>query len=234
MKNRELFFHASPWTWKELSKLLLLVLVFVPVFIEFLLKEYLLAVLQNDLYAGTLIGFIMSIIFTLGVYFIAIRPYRLSWEEVGLKKISAGYWGAVFGWTFVLIVISIIMVVIMELLLGVGAENSKTDSLQSRMTLLTFLIGFVSAAIISPLYEEIFYRGFLYRFLRSKFGVPIGMVSSSFIFMIVHIPTFNTLPINFVSGLIFAWTYEKTGSIVPAIIIHGTFNGIAVILTALG
>lgn len=234
MENREIFFHTSSWTWKELGKLLLLVLVIVPVFIEFLLKEYFLAVLQNDLYAGTLIGFIMSIIFTLAVYFIILRPNALSWKEVGLKKFSAGYWGPIIGWTFVLIVISIIIVVIMEMLLGVGPENSKTDSLQSGMTLINLLIGFVSAAIISPLYEEIFYRGFLYRFLRSKFGVPIGMLSSSFIFMIVHIPTFNTLPINFVSGLVFAWTYEKSGSIVPAIMIHGMFNGIAVILTALG
>ncbi|WP_059173518.1 CPBP family intramembrane glutamic endopeptidase [Bacillus sp. FJAT-27445] len=234
MNNREMYFLKSPWTWKELVKLLILVLVIVPIFIEYQLKEYLLSVLQNDLYSGTLIGLIMSIIFMFGLYFIALRPNNLSWKEVGLVRFSTNYWKAIIGWTFVLIVISIAMVVVMEILLGVGPENSKTDSLQSRMTLLNFLIGFVSAAIISPLYEEIFYRGFLYRFLRSKFGIPISILGSSFIFMIVHIPTFNTLPINLVSGLIFAWTYEKSGSIVPAIIIHGIFNGIAVILTALG
>uniref|UniRef100_UPI003F490AC7 CPBP family intramembrane glutamic endopeptidase n=1 Tax=Niallia taxi TaxID=2499688 RepID=UPI003F490AC7 len=234
MNNREMFFLKSPWKWNELVKLLILVLVIVPFFIEYLLKEYLTDILQNDLYSGTLIGLIMSIIFMVGLYFFAIRPNKLSWKEVGLKRFSANYWQAIIGWTFVLIVISIAMLVVMELLLGVGSENSKTESLQSRMTLLNFLIGFVSAAIISPLYEEIFYRGFLYRFLRSKYGIPVGMLGSSFIFMIVHIPTFNTLPINFVSGLLFAWTYEKSGSIVPPIIIHAIFNGIAIILTALG
>ncbi|MBM7604968.1 membrane protease YdiL (CAAX protease family) [Metabacillus crassostreae] len=234
MNNCEMFYLKSPWTWKVLVKLLILVLVIVPIFVEYLLKEYLLAILQNDLYSGTLIGLIMSIIFMLGLYFIAIRPNNLSWKEVGLKRFPTNYWKAIIGWTSILIVISIAMVVVIEILLSVGPDNSKTDSLQSRMTFLNFLIGFVSAAIISPLYEEIFYRGFLYRFLRSKFGITISMLSSSFIFMIVHIPTFNTLPINFVSGLIFAWTYEKSGSIVPAIIIHGIFNGIAVILTVLG
>ncbi|MEM5014521.1 CPBP family intramembrane glutamic endopeptidase [Niallia taxi] len=234
MKNSEMFFLKSPWTWKELIKLLILVLVIVPIFIEYQLKEYLLALFQNDLYSGTMIGLIMSIIFIHGVYFIAIRPNTLSWKEVGLRKPPVNYWKKIIGWTLVLIVISIAMVVIMEILLGVGTENSKTASLQSRMTLLNFLIGFISATIISPLYEEIFYRGFIYRFLRSKFGIPISMLSSSFIFMIVHIPSFNTLPINFVSGLIFAWTYEKSSSIVPAIIIHAIFNGTAVILTALG
>ncbi|MGG3452197.1 CPBP family glutamic-type intramembrane protease [Domibacillus aminovorans] len=30
----------------------------------------------------------------------------------------------------------------------------------------------------------------------------------------------------------FAWAYEKTHSVIPGIIIHGTFNAIAIILTA--
>ncbi|MDL4839878.1 CPBP family intramembrane glutamic endopeptidase [Aquibacillus rhizosphaerae] len=234
MNNREKFFLHSPWTWKELIQLLLLVLVFVPVFIEYLLKDYLATLFQNDLYSGTLIGLIMSMIFMLGVYVFAIMPNNLSWKEVGLRRFSSSYWKAIIGWTIVLIVISIAMVVVMEDLLGVGPNSTKTDSLQSSVTLLNFFIGFISAAIISPVYEEIFYRGFLYRFIRSKYGIAVGMLSSSFIFMIIHIPTFNTLPVNFVSGLIFAWTYEKSGSVFPAMIIHGLFNGIAVIVTVLG
>ncbi|WP_117170124.1 CPBP family intramembrane glutamic endopeptidase [Paraliobacillus sediminis] len=234
MNNRELFFLKSPWTWKELFKLLILVLVIVPIFLEHLLKGYLSDVLQNDLYSGTLVGLSMSLIFMFGLYIIAIKPKCLSWKDVGLKKFSKKYWGAIIGWTAVLIVISVALVIVMELLIGVGTENSKTESLQSRLTLFNFLIGFVSAAIISPLYEEIFYRGFLYRFLRSKYGITLGILGSSIIFTIVHIPTFNTLPVNFVTGLIFAWTYEKSGSVIPGIIIHGIFNGIAIILTALG
>jgi membrane protease YdiL (CAAX protease family) len=50
--------------------------------------------------------------------------------------------------------------------------------------------------------------------------------------MLVHIPTYNTLPVNFLSGLVFAWVYEKTKSLLPSMIIHACFNGIAVILTA--
>ncbi|QHS23711.1 CPBP family intramembrane metalloprotease [Virgibacillus sp. MSP4-1] len=234
MNVHKTFFQKSPWTWKEMIKLLLLVLVVVPIFIEHLLKGYLSDLLHNNLYSGTLTGLIMAVLFMSGLYLLAIRPNHLSWSEVGLRRFPTYYWRAIVGWTVVLIGVSIAMLVLMEMLLGVGSDNSKTDSLQSRMTLLHFLIGFVSAAIISPLYEEIFYRGFLYRFIRSKYGILAGLLCSSFIFMIVHIPTFNTLPITFVSGLVFAWTYEKSGSIIPAMIIHGSFNGIAIILTALG
>ena len=234
MNKNDIFFSTSPWGWKELTKLLLLILLIVPIFIEYLLKGYLKDVFQNDLYAGTLIGLIMAIIFMIGLYSVALKPNKLSWQEVGLKRFSRNYWLPIIGWSFGLIVISVVLVIVMEFLLGVGPENSKSDSLQSRITPLNFLIAFVSAAIISPIYEEIFYRGFLYRFFRGKFGIALSMFLSSFIFMIVHIPTFNTLPVNFISGMLFAWTYEKSGSIVPAILIHGIFNGIAIILTSLG
>ncbi|WP_231846967.1 CPBP family intramembrane glutamic endopeptidase [Oceanobacillus iheyensis] len=209
-----------------------MVLVLIPFFIEYLLMNYLTEVFQNELYSGTLIGLIMSIIFTLGVYFIAIRPKSLSWKEVGFQRFSTSYWGPLIGWTMVLIIGSILLSVIVEWIFNMGTDNSKTDSLQTRLTTMNIVIAFVSAAIISPIYEEIFYRGFLYRWIRTKYGLLAGMLMSSFIFMLVHIPTFNSLPYTFLSGLIFAWTYEKTQSIYPAMIIHGLFNGLAILLTA--
>ena len=55
---------------------------------------------------------------------------------------------------------------------------------------------------------------------------------SSIIFTVVHIPTYNTLPVNFLSGVVFAWLYEKTNSIfLSAMIAHALFNFIAVLLT---
>ncbi|MCZ8534563.1 CPBP family intramembrane glutamic endopeptidase [Psychrobacillus psychrodurans] len=47
--------------------------------------------------------------------------------------------------------------------------------------------------------------------------MPAGILLSSSVFMLMHIPTYNTLPINFLTGVIFSWTYEKTGSIYPGI-----------------
>ncbi|WP_237150132.1 CPBP family intramembrane glutamic endopeptidase [Planococcus kocurii] len=220
------------WKWRDLTYMLFLVLVLVPIFIETVLFTYLLSVFQNELYAGTLNGFIMAIVFTAVLYFVVLKPNGQSFRTVGLKSFPLREWKQIVVWTVILIVVSIALVVAMSFI-GIGTENNKTESLQSQMTLLNFAIGFVSAAIISPIYEEIFYRGFLYRFFSSRYGVLSGITISSLIFTVVHIPTFNTLPVNFVSGLVFSWVYQKTGSIIPSILIHGTFNGIAVILTAI-
>ena len=193
--------------------------------------QYLTDVFRNDLYSGTLIGFIMSIIFTLSVYLVAIRPKKLSWKEIGLQRPSTSYWRLTVKWTVILIISSILLSFINEFLFNIGTDNNKTESIKTRLSTINIVIAFVSAAIISPIYEEIFYRGFLYRWLRTKYGLLAGLLISSFIFMIVHIPTFNSLPYTFLSGLIFAWTYEKTKSIYPAMIIHGGFNGLSILLT---
>lgn len=233
MNANDLFFKRIPWSWKELVSLLVLVLIVIPIFIEYLLLQALTEWFQNDLYSGTLTGFIMSIIFTLSVYVIAIKPKRLTWKEVGLERFQMSYWMNIIGWTIFLIICSILLAIAIESIMGIGTDNSKTESLQTRLTAFNLIIAFISATVISPIYEEIFYRGFLYRWFRTKFGVIAGIFISSFIFMIVHIPTYNSLPYTFLSGIIFAWTYEKTTSVYPAMIIHGTFNGLAIILTAI-
>ncbi|MCJ1907657.1 CPBP family intramembrane glutamic endopeptidase [Planococcus ruber] len=224
--------NAARWSWKELLYVLLLTLVAVPVFIEYGLFHFLLGFFGNELYAGTATGLSMSLIFLSGLYWIVLKPNRQSWKALGVQSFASKHWKFILWWTAVLIVLSILLVIVMSFF-GIGTANSKTDSLQAQMTLLNFMIAFVSAAIISPIYEEIFYRGFLYRFFSSRFGVLAGLLISAAIFTLVHIPTYNTLPVNFVSGLIFAWAFQKTGSVIPGILIHGTFNGIAIILTSI-
>ncbi|WP_369802655.1 lysostaphin resistance A-like protein [Psychrobacillus sp. OK032] len=92
----------------------------------------------------------------------------------------------------------------------------------------------ISAGVVSPVYEEIFYRGFIYRWLRVRLGMNWGIVISSLIFTIAYFPTINAMPVNFINGVVFAWVYEKTGSVIPGMIVHGVFNTIAVLLTVTG
>lgn len=77
------------------------------------------------------------------------------------------------------------------------------------------------------------YCGFIYRWLRTRVSMRWAIVISSLIFTLAHFPTMNAMPVNFISGVVFAWTYERTGSVVPAMIVHGVCNTIAVLLTAM-
>lgn len=223
--------EKAKWSVKDFVFILSVVFIFVPFFLEYLLQKQLHSMFQNSLYAGTLTGFFMAVTFLLAVYYITLKPFQLTWRDIGLH-FPKGYWLPTIYWGVILIILSIATVVVMDMI-GISAENSKTDSLQMQITLFTFSIAFLSAAVISPVYEEILYRGFLYKWLRGQFGVTSSLLCSALIFTLVHIPTYNSLPVNFISGLVFAWTYEKSGSIVPAMVIHAFCNGLAIISTAL-
>ncbi|MGP9039632.1 lysostaphin resistance A-like protein [Cytobacillus kochii] len=226
-----LFSKESRWSIQTFLLILMFVFIIVPIFIENWAQDLLQRLFQNDLYAGTLTGLIMAIAFTVALYYITIKPYGLNWQSLGLRSFAKSYWLPIIGWTIFLIVGNVLLVILMDLF-GVGVENKKTASLTVELNGFTILIAFISAAIVSPIYEEILYRGFIYKWLRAKCNIGLSMLISSAIFTVVHLPTYNTLPVNFFSGLIFAWTYEKTGSIYPAMIIHSVFNGLAILLTA--
>jgi len=225
--------EQDPWGWKEFILLMLFEFGLVIGCIKFVVKPIYSDWLDNELYAGTLMGLTIAIILLSGVYLIALRPKQLSWSEVGVKPFNVKDWKIIIFYSFILLVGAVIIVVLTSFI-GNSWENSKTEAMQQNATFFTILIAFISAAIISPIYEEIFYRGFLYRWLRTRIGLTGALLLSSLIFTIIHIPTYNVMPVNFFSGILFALAYERTNSIWSSVLIHGLTNGVMVLLASLG
>lgn len=225
--------EQDPWGWKQFILLMLLEFGLVIGCIKFVVKPIYSDWLDNELYAGTLMGLTIAIILLSGVYVVALRPKKLSWSEVGVKAFNVKDWKIIIIYSVILLVGAVIIVVLTSFI-GNSWENSKTEAMQQNATFFTILIAFISAAVISPVYEEIFYRGFLYRWLRTRIGFNGALLLSSLIFTIIHIPTYNVMPVNFISGILFALAYERTNSIWPSVLIHGLTNGIMVLLASLG
>lgn len=225
--------RSSPWGVKEFIILMMLEFGFVMIGIKYAVQRAYEAWFGNTLYSGTLTGLTIAVVLMTGLYVTALRPLRLSWKEVGLKRFPSKDWPRILGWTLLLIVLSVLTAMLTSYL-GVGTDNSKTESLREKINFYTVLIGIISAGVVSPVYEEIFYRGFIHRWLASRIGTGLGMLVSSLIFTAAHFPTLNAMPVNFISGVVLAWTYERTGSVIPGMIVHGIFNTIAVLLTVTG
>lgn len=221
------------WGWRECVELLVLEFVGVIVGIKLIVQPMYERWLDNDLYAGTLMGLTVAITLMIGVYFIALRPRQLSWKEVGVRTFQKKDWKLIGLYTILLVIGSIILM-LLTMLVGNQLENSKTDAMQENFSVISALIAFISAVVISPIYEEIFYRGFMYRFFRNRVGIPSAIVISSLIFTIAHIPTYNAMPVNFLGGVIFALAYERTNSIWPPVLIHGLTNAVFVFATFFG
>lgn len=91
-----------------------------------------------------------------------------------------------------------------------------------------FWVQFLLIAVLAPISEEVFFRGFLFGGLRTKMPMIAAALISGLIFGSLHANTGPSavLPL-FAFGAILAITYEKTGSIWPAIALHALNNSIA-------
>jgi len=221
------------WNWKQCIALLCIEFIGVVYLLKLVLQSVYTEWIDNDLYAGILTGMFIAIILMGSLYVIALRPGGLSFRVVGFRDFDRKHWKLILIYTVILFIGSAILMVLTSLI-GNTWENSKTDSMQENMAFLPIILALLSASVISPLYEEIFYRGFLYTFFKNRFGVTYGVIISATIFTFAHIPTYNAMPVNFLGGVIFALAYERTKSIWPPILIHGIVNAVAILLTISG
>jgi membrane protease YdiL (CAAX protease family) len=82
----------------------------------------------------------------------------------------------------------------------------------------------------APISEEIFFRGFLFGGLRSRLPFIVAAVISAAIFGAFHYTgggSITVLPQLAALGLVQAWIYERSGSIVPTIGLHMLNNALA-------
>ena len=89
-----------------------------------------------------------------------------------------------------------------------------------------FLVMLFAGAIMAPLAEELFFRGFVFRSYARRYGPLVAAILSALLFAVLHVNVAAFLPI-FVMGLFLAWLYHRTGSLVPGMIAHGFNNAVA-------
>ncbi|MFB6649263.1 CPBP family intramembrane glutamic endopeptidase [Bacillus toyonensis] len=130
------------------------------------------------------------------------------------------------------IIISISQYVILSLLGFESAEQQRNQlgvaNLQN--SVIQNIIYIFSIAFITPIKEEVMYRGIFYRFLEKRHNFIVGILVSSLVFGLSH----GGLPITAtIMGIVFVILYKKTNSILPSIILHVIWNLIVSIITIL-
>ena len=86
------------------------------------------------------------------------------------------------------------------------------------------LLGF---AILTPIFEELIFRGFILHFFSERFPFWIAAVLTSFFFGIAHTYSLGVMVITFFMGLLMAILCKKTKSILPAMLFHIINNTLA-------
>jgi hypothetical protein len=89
------------------------------------------------------------------------------------------------------------------------------------------VVAVLLVALIGPPFEETIFRGMVYRSLRARWGIPIGVVLSALVFALAHMTPQLIIPI-LALGVVFASVYEITGALLPSAVAHCLQNGMTV------
>lgn len=145
---------------------------------------------------------------------------RISWKHLGFGAFNINVVG--IGCGLLLGGYSIILLHNWLLtIFGVDTQGDQIfqmfDQLESPVWL------FVVGAIVAPIVEEIFFRGFLFQGFRQKYGWMPALFLSSAIFGAAHLDPVSLIP-TFVLGCVLAVVYHRSNSVWPGILFHAAIN----------
>lgn len=158
------------------------------------------------------------------VWYLTVRKYKIPWTDLGLRNFSGGAVGLGCG----LMALSLLFNLGYAALLSFFDLQMQPDiAIAFESTRFPFLLLF-GGAVVAPLVEEIFFRGFVFAGLRGRWNWQAAAIISAGLFALAHFVPTSILPI-FLLGLIFAFLYQISGSIWPAILMHMLTNAVALI-----
>lgn len=102
-----------------------------------------------------------------------------------------------------------------------------------RLTLGTPAISLFTLALVAPVTEEALFRGLLLPAFVRRYGRTGGLLLSSVLFGLFHLNLWQALPAA-AAGLFLGWVALRSGSLTAPIAVHAAFNGLPVLLAALG
>lgn len=162
------------------------------------------------------------------VFFAAMVARPRPWQ-FGLRRTR--FWPAV-GWAVLGLVAFYLIAAVYGALVQPDAEQEITESLGADQGTAGLIVAGCVVMILAPLAEEIFFRGFFYASLRSKFGIAVAALINGVVFGMVHfsfdgLDQLLIIPPLMVLGAIFCLVYEKTGSLWPVVGMHAFNNAVA-------
>ena len=110
-----------------------------------------------------------------------------------------------------------------------GGEQGLTpdDFDESRAS--QFFVNSLVVVLVAPVVEELMFRGVGFGLFR-RYGKWIAIGATAVAFAAIH-GLVEAFPLLFLFGAGLAWLRERTGSVYPCIVLHGFFNGLALVVS---
>lgn len=164
---------------------------------------------------------------------VLVRPGNMlsNWIKEGFKQIPKK-------WKEVLITIAICVVTsvafnMLANLIQVQSLDEKYQNISAKQYSVPLVVGIIIYGLVSPIVEEIVFRGVFYKKCRRYFGMLPAMLLSSFIFGVFHGNVVQAV-YAFLMGMVISFLYEKYRNFFIPIFAHASANLVIFIWTYVG
>jgi membrane protease YdiL (CAAX protease family) len=172
----------------------------------------------------------------LAIYRLQLRPkgiglaslgFRLPRQGDGRRRFTLGWLGLVFG-AWVVALIMLVSYVYIVSAAGFEFLEPPDEQIPSELFSHWVVIVALGASVLigAPLFEELFFRGFVFPALARVAGVIPGAVGSGFLFSLAHLDPGFIIPFAAI-GTWFAYLYRRTDSLYTSMLCHFLFNFVA-------
>ncbi len=174
-----------------------------------------------DLWVG-LFPSLFELLFIAVAWWFSVRKYHAPWRTLGFVKFRPSMLAVGFG----LLWVTYFVIGIYNYFLRSFGLEMQTDVTPVVQELASPWPLVFTAVVIAPVSEEIFFRGFVFGGLRPRYGWLRAAVISSALFAMAH-GQLTFFPAAFLLGFLFAYLYQRSGSVWPGLILHMVVNGLA-------
>jgi CAAX protease family protein len=177
-------------------------------------------------------------LFELSLLFVAIgvatewrfQPVRPALERLGLRRAVPKDFGLAL---LTLLVYYIGAAIFASLVLQPEQEDIGGQLGVGDPNILIAVSAVLVIALVAPVTEELFFRGFVFAGLRSRWPLWPSAVAVGLIFGIVHAPTGLTAVVPLAGlGVALCWLYNRTGSLWPCVTAHVVNNSLALLVVS--
>ncbi|AGY59805.1 CPBP family intramembrane glutamic endopeptidase [Gloeobacter kilaueensis] len=151
------------------------------------------------------------------------QPYPNSRKLFNYSLVPGWWRWGVGGWLAAVPLVFVTSLLAQRLFGEGGGGNSLLSGIEGSASWLVQLLLLVSIAVAAPLFEETFFRGFVFPSLASRLGAPAAIVASAALFGIAHFSAVEFFPL-FALGVVLGTLYHHTRSLAPCILLHALWN----------
>jgi membrane protease YdiL (CAAX protease family) len=138
-------------------------------------------------------------------------------------------WGRAAAIAAAVIVAMAILTAVLDPLLHPGQEQGYTPKHWESSHASQYVANALAIAVVAPIVEELTFRGLGFSLLR-RFGDWPAIVAVGVLFGAAH-GLVRALPLLVALGIGLAYLRSRVDSVYPGIVVHGLFNGAALVLS---